>query len=615
MLHSAQQDIISYTIRQLPNPTLFLNKNLEVVYASDSLIEAFDLKKRKVVGQSILDLAPNAPKQWLEVLGNCLNGVQGQKGIDRFIGSNREVFWFEYINNPWYDADENIIGILIQVTDITERVNIELEHEKTQLLLKSKSEIARIGSWEYDAINDKLHWSEMTRLIHEVPEDFEPDIAKAVEFYKEGYSRNTISLAVHKAIENGKPWIEKLQLITAKGNEVWVLAAGKPLYKNGQYIGLLGTFQDITQHSLSEQKTKESERLLRTVVDSLPLNVYIKDLESRKILVNRSEMEYLGAKNAEEVLGKTDEEFMSDTSARMSREEDLRILTHGKKFLNQETIAVSKDGTHTHFLTSKIPLRDAEDEIYGLLGISLDITELKQKEQELRELIDVTSQQNRQLLNFAHIVSHNLRSHASNFSMLLDLMDHETDPQELSRIESLLNDASENLMETLENLNEVVTINSGQPADSVKTVKLSQALSRVRSSLEGLIKDSGAQIIDAIDPGMTVQGVPAYIESILTNLLSNAIKYKHPDRQPVIRVIGSRENGKTVLSVADNGQGINLERYGEKLFGMYKTFHQHPDARGIGLYITKNQVEAMNAQIMACSEVGEGTTFKIYFSA
>ena len=114
---------------------------------------------------------------------------------------------------------------------------------------------------------------------------------------------------------------------------------------------------------------------------------------------------------------------------------------------------------------------------------------------------------------------------------------------------------------------------------------------------------------------MTVKGVPAYIESILTNLLTNAIKYKHPKRQPVIQVIGSRENGKTVLSVADNRQGIDLERYGEKLFGMYKTFHLHPDARGIGLYITKNQVDAMGAQILVCSEVGEGTTFKIYFSA
>ena len=96
----------------------------------------------------------------------------------------------------------------------------------------------KIGSWEYDAVTDTLTWSEMTKKIHEVPMDYQPDIAKGIDFYKEGYSRNTISLAVHKAMVDGTPWNEKLQLVTAKGNETWVIAAGKALFKNGEFIGL-----------------------------------------------------------------------------------------------------------------------------------------------------------------------------------------------------------------------------------------------------------------------------------------------------------------------------------------------------------------------------------------
>ncbi|MBT8312250.1 MAG: ATP-binding protein, partial [Flavobacteriaceae bacterium] len=70
----------------------------------------------------------------------------------------------------------------------------------------------------------------------------------------------------------------------------------------------------------------------------------------------------------------------------------------------------------------------------------------------------------------------------------------------------------------------------------------------------------------------------------------------------------------TVLKITDNGLGIDLDKYGEKLYGMYKTFHDKPDARGIGLYITKNQIEAMNGKIAVESEVGKGTTFNIYFN-
>ena len=74
------------------------------------------------------------------------------------------------------------------------------------------------------------------------------------------------------------------------------------------------------------------------------------------------------------------------------------------------------------------------------------------------------------------------------------------------------------------------------------------------------------------------------------------------------------ENGKKVLTISDNGLGIDLEKYKDSLFGMYKTFHKHPDSRGIGLFITKNQVEAMGGKIEVESKVGEGTAFKIYFN-
>ena len=117
-----------------------------------------------------------------------------------------------------------------------------------------------------------------------------------------------------------------------------------------------------------------------------------------------------------------------------------------------------------------------------------------------------------------------------------------------------------------------------------------------------------------IDPKLKVKSVPAYLESIILNLMTNAVKYRNPERESKIELKAVKENNHVVFSVTDNGLGIDMQRYGNKLFGMYKTFHNHKDARGLGLYIIKNQIEAMGGNIQADSTPGKGSTFKVYFN-
>ncbi|HZJ20457.1 MAG TPA: ATP-binding protein [Pricia sp.] len=118
-----------------------------------------------------------------------------------------------------------------------------------------------------------------------------------------------------------------------------------------------------------------------------------------------------------------------------------------------------------------------------------------------------------------------------------------------------------------------------------------------------------------IDKNLKIQGIPAYLDSIFLNLFTNSIKYSSPERTPVIKIVSAQIKDKTVLTFSDNGLGIDLKRHGDKLFGMYKTFHRNKDAKGIGLFITKNQIEAMNGCIEVESTVDVGTTFKLYFDS
>ena len=449
MLKGTQTGTNNYLVKQLPIATAFLNRKLEVVHASDKWIECFNFPDRDVFGKKIFTLFKGEHKNWQKVLNDCLKGKVAVNGKERFFNTEMNDRLFEWTNVPWYDERENVIGVIIQTEDVTEKVNHELNLEQQHLLFNEKSEIANIGSWNLDFINQELAWSDITRRIHEVPLDFKPNMDTAIDFYKQGHSRNTISMAVERAMTEGIAFSERLQIITAKGNEKWVIASGRPIFKNEIFLGLLGTLQDINEEVQADIKTKENEQLLKTLIDNLPLNVFIKDLDSKKVLVNKSECEYLGVKNANEILGKNDFDLYGKETAQISRDEDLQVINSLTSILGKETKSVKKDGTVTTFLTSKIPLIGDDGVANGLIGISLDITRLKQKEEELRDLINVTSMQNKKLINFAHIVSHNLRSHSANFSMLLDFLVNEQNGNERENLTKMLVEASDNLLETL----------------------------------------------------------------------------------------------------------------------------------------------------------------------
>lgn len=613
MLKNKNISSINFLIKQLPEATLFVDVDLKIVYAADRWINTFELSDKDIIGNKLTKVFPKINVQGVTALKASIEGSPSEKIIDKHLDADGNQKWFEWFAIPWFDHNENVIGSILNFKEITDKVLEELRLEKLENLLEEKSEIANIGIWEYDAVQDKLNWSKVTKEIHEVAQTYDPDIDAGISFYTNGASRNTISMAIDRAMKEGLAWNEQLEIHTAKGNKKWVAVAGKPIFKNNKYIGLIGTIQDLTQHTKVEKKIMENEQLLRTLIDHLPLNVFIKDLESRKILINKSEMEFCGAKTEDEILGKDMYDLYDKGTAENLRKSDLKVMRDLKPVLAQEIKLKKQDGSLTTFLSSKIPLIDTDGHAYGLVGISMDISDLKTKELELRKLIEVTSLQNEKLVNFAHIVSHNLRSHSANFSMLLNFLRTETSETEKERITAMLNHSSNNLMETLDNLNEVVDINTKRGLRK-KYIGLKNKIKTIVQSLSADLITNKVQIINKVSNDIKIEVIPSYIDSILNNFITNSIKYKSPDRNPVIEFETKKEDHYTVLSIKDNGLGIDLEKYGDKLFGMYKTFHDIEGARGIGLYISKNQIEAMKGKVSVTSQVDVGSTFKIYFN-
>ena len=144
-------------------------------------------------------------------------------------------------------------------------------------------------------------------------------------------------------------------------------------------------------------------------------------------------------------------------------------------------------------------------------------------------------------------------------------------------------------------------------------IRFKEIFDKVVQSLEGELIQTEAQLTFDFNESPSIYYSRPYLESIIQNLLTNALKYRSPQRKPHVIVKTELQGPSTVLRVSDNGLGIDMKLFGDKLFGLHKTFHEHKEARGVGLFLIKTQIEALGGSIRAESEVDKGTTFIITF--
>lgn len=241
-----------------------------------------------------------------------------------------------------------------------------------------------------------------------------------------------------------------------------------------------------------------------------------------------------------------------------------------------------------------------------------NIQDKKLAETHLNDSYQMLMEQNKRLLNFSYIVSHNLRSHSSNIESILSLYKDSEDLAEKESFIAMLDKVSATLKQTLYDLNEVVSIQTNLNL-SVEPLKVKDYLEDILGLLKLEIHKKEARIITKVPDDMVVKFNAAYLESVLLNLLTNALRYSSPNLIPEIHITGTRIKNQWMLEVRDNGIGIDLEKNRDKLFGLYKTFSNRTHSRGVGLFIVKNQIDAMNGKIEVESTPGEGSVFKIYF--
>ncbi len=364
------------------------------------------------------------------------------------------------------------------------------------------------------------------------------------------------------------------------------------------------------------QSRRRADERLELAIEAAGLGLWELDLKNKTAHLNqRWILNQLGYQwdDSSKDLSKWDTLIHPEDKARVEKV-NLEFLA-SKASSNTISYRVKAENGNWRWILSfrKISARDENDRPTNITGLHLDIDSIKRKEFELQELTKELLKKNGELEKFAYITSHNLRAPVVNLKSLTEMNAANDLPHELEiEINNKIRQSVKQLDNTLNDLVEIVSSKSGEQVTK-ESLNLPTELEQAMTSIENQVQLSKAEIDTDFSEVENINFPKRYLTSILLNLLTNAIKYRSSERPLLIRVSTHIERDYTVLTFSDNGIGINMQKFGHKVFGLYQRFHNNIDGKGLGLYIIKSQVEAMDGKIEVESTENKGTTFKIHF--
>jgi PAS domain S-box-containing protein len=399
-----------------------------------------------------------------------------------------------------------------------------------------------------------------------------------------------------------------------KNNSEFDIALGiSPATIKGKNF-FINFISDITERKVATNKLDKQKEFYENILNELPTDIAVFDANHKYLFVNP------GAIKDEElrkyIIGKDDFEYAEyrnrDKSVAHLRREQFEEVKNSGKGIRWEDTIHDPDGNPITHLRRLFPIFNEKGELNMVIGFGIDITDRKIMEVKQTALVKQLSAQNVQLVDFCNIVSHNLRAPLVNMSMLVKFIEESEDEAEQRMLIAKINPVIENLNTTFNELVESIQIKQDLEIKSEK-IKLKDCLQRTLEVLDLEIQKSNAVIEADFEEVPVIYYPIKYLFSIFHNLVSNALKYQSPKRKPLIQIVAKKVDDTVVLSVKDNGLGIDLVKHKDNFFKIGRVFHRHPNAKGFGLFMTKTQVDAMDGRIWAESAPDEGTTFFIEF--
>lgn len=589
---------------------LMFDKDMRFFFAAGEELRQNNYNPELMIGKELQEVVSEASYQNLRP---CYEAVLRGERLQTEIHTGKSI----YINT-FVPIQSKITGqyygvaISQNITDL-KTTQEQLAESESQYQLAVQGFGA--GIWDLFDVNQKEQWwsPKFYELLGYEYEEIRPTTDTFYELLRPDFvSKVREQVRLHMATD--QPFSMEYPLRTKSGVYKWFEAHGQVSRdENGNPKRFVGSVIDIDARKRAEEQLIEKEQLFSAVFQQTFQFVSLLEPSGKIIESNETALRLRGL-----TLPQVKGLYFWDTPWWKASEqhqyqlkEAIRKAASGE-FVRYETEILSANNEVYIIDFSVKPLRDSEGKTLMLITEGRDITALKKSQHEAVATSQILLLQNKQLEDFAHITSHNLRAPIGNIVMIADwLINTKNDSERDFLLQNLSNTAAKAL-DTIDILAQMLRVRKDLKKEQ-DALSFSKVFESVKNTLSAWIREANITISEDFSQAPTILYPNLYLDSIFQNLLSNAIKYKSPERPCHVQIRTFTENGHTVLTFADNGLGIDLTYNRERIFGLYKTFHNNTDARGVGLFLVKNQIEALGGHIEIESQPNVGTTFRIVF--
>ncbi|MDI1233032.1 MAG: PAS domain S-box protein [bacterium] len=517
--------------------------------------------------------------------------------------------WF-ILNAKRFESDDNYLVISHQ--DISALKSAQLKVHSSEIKYKRLFETTKEGILIIDATNGKIL-------------DANPFISSLLEYpYSELLGKEFWAIGLNKDIKASKNTFKKLKfkkylryddlpLKSKKGKVIYVeFICNVFVIDNTKVIQC--NIRDISERKINEELLQKLQINMRAVLNNTDANIYSLDKDFRYTSFNLQL--YTQLKNLYGITIKIGDSVFNFHES-IHSDEAIKWRLIYEKALTGEIVKFEKEFKTDAFYNcsafSIYPIWESTA-VVGLSCFVIDITKQKLESIQKEKMIVDIIQRNDALEQFTYIISHNLNGPFANIVGLIDLVKEQMKKSEENTIiKKGLTSSIGKLNEVISDLNNILQI---KKLDEQNTrVQFSVVIKDILSNFETIITNIHAQINENFSLVDEVITIKSYLHSILFNLISNSIKYRRQDVKLIIEIDTYQEASNIILNYTDNGMGIDLDKKGSQVFGLYKRFHtDKADGKGIGLFMVKAQVEALGGSISIKSVVDIGTSFKITFN-